>query len=43
MEDVDLDELVVYRENPTSLDPSRQLDRCLGSVDGNGVVVTHER
>ncbi|WP_227132824.1 DUF7385 family protein [Halorubellus salinus] len=37
------DDLVVCKENPTSLNLSRQLDLCVGSVDGNAVIFTHKR
>jgi hypothetical protein len=37
------DDLVVCKENPTSLNLSRQLDLCVGSIDGNAVIFTHKR
>lgn len=37
------DDLVVCKENPTSLNLSRQLDLCVGSVDGQAVIFTHKQ
>jgi hypothetical protein len=37
------DDLVLCKENPTSLNLSRQLDLCVGSVDGNAVIFTHKK
>ncbi|MFB6155720.1 MAG: hypothetical protein ABEJ22_07470 [Haloferacaceae archaeon] len=37
------DDLVVCKENPTSLNLSRQLDLCVGTVDGRAVIFTHKK
>ncbi|NHN43021.1 hypothetical protein G9C85_15485 [Halorubellus sp. JP-L1] len=37
------DDLVVCKENPTSLNLSRQLDLCVGSVDDQAVIFTHKK
>lgn len=37
------DDLVVCKENPTSLNLSRQLDLCVGTVDEQAVIFTHKK
>ncbi|PCR91289.1 DUF7385 family protein [Natrinema ejinorense] len=37
------DDLIVCKENPTSLNLSRQLDLCVGSADGQAVIFTHKK
>lgn len=37
------DDLVVCKDNPTSLNLSRQLDLCVGADDGRAVIFTHKR
>lgn len=37
------DDLVVCKENPTSLNLSRQLDLCVGNIDEQSVIFTHKR
>lgn len=37
------DDLVVCKENPTSLNLSRQLDLCVGNVEDQAVIFTHKR
>jgi hypothetical protein len=37
------DDLVVCKENPTSLNLSRQLDLCVGNVDDQAVIFTHKQ
>ncbi|ELZ18846.1 hypothetical protein HTG_11840 [Natrinema mahii] len=41
--DEQFDDLVVCKENPTSLNLSKQLDLCVGSADGKGVIFTHKK
>jgi len=41
--DEPFDDLVVCKENPTSLNLSRQLDLCVGSVDDQAVIFTHKQ
>lgn len=36
------DDLVVCKQNPTSLDLSRQLDLCVGVDDGRALIFTHK-
>ncbi|WP_255170990.1 DUF7385 family protein [Natrononativus amylolyticus] len=40
---VEFDDLVVCKDNPTSLNLSRQLDLCVGSSDGQAVIFTHKK
>lgn len=35
------DDLVVCKQNPTSLDFSKQLDLCVGVDDGKAYIFTH--
>lgn len=37
------DDLVVCKENPTSLNLSLSLDLCVGVVDDQAVIFTHKR
>jgi hypothetical protein len=37
------DDLVVCKENPTSLNLSMQLDLCVGSADDQAVIFTHKK
>jgi hypothetical protein len=41
--DEPFDDLVVCKQNPTSLNLSRQLDLCVGTDDGSAVIFTHKR
>jgi hypothetical protein len=41
--DEPFDDLVVSKENPTSLNLSRQLDLCIGSEDDQAVIFTHKK
>ena len=41
--DEPFDDLVVCKENPTSLNLSRQLDLCIGSEDDQAVIFTHKK
>ncbi|ELY58827.1 hypothetical protein QA600_04440 [Natronococcus sp. A-GB1] len=41
--DLQFDDLVVCKENPTSLNLSQQLDLCVGSADGQAVIFTHKK
>ncbi|WP_306056400.1 DUF7385 family protein [Natronococcus wangiae] len=41
--DARFDDLVVCKENPTSLNLSKQLDLCAGSADGQAVLFTHKK
>jgi hypothetical protein len=36
------DDLVVCRQNPTSLNLSKQLDLCVGVEDGQAFIFTHK-
>ncbi|MFC7068614.1 MULTISPECIES: DUF7385 family protein [Halobaculum] len=35
------DDLVICKQNPTSLDLSKQLDLCVGVDDGQAYIFTH--
>jgi hypothetical protein len=37
------DDLVICKDNPTSLNLSKQLDLCIGSADGEAVIFTHKK
>ncbi|GAB3413001.1 hypothetical protein GCM10027435_06390 [Haloparvum alkalitolerans] len=37
------DDLVVCKENPTSLNLSQQLDFCVGTDDGQALIFTHKK
>jgi hypothetical protein len=37
------DDLVVCKDNPTSLNLSKQLDLCVGSADDQAVIFTHKK
>ncbi|QLK27512.1 hypothetical protein HYG81_07900 [Natrinema zhouii] len=37
------DDLIVCKENPTSLNLSKQLDLCVGSADDQAVIFTHKK
>lgn len=41
--DNQFDDLVVCKENPTSLNLSKQLDLCVGAVDNQAVIFTHKK
>lgn len=41
--DAQFDDLVVCKDNPTSLNLSKQLDLCVGSVDDQAVIFTHKK
>ncbi|RQG86660.1 hypothetical protein EA462_16075 [Natrarchaeobius halalkaliphilus] len=41
--DTQFDDLVVCKENPASLNLSKQLDLCVGSADGHAVIFTHKQ
>lgn len=37
------EDLVVCKQNPTSLNLSRQLDLCVGVEDGRALIFTHQQ
>lgn len=37
------DDLVVCKQNPTSLNLSAQLDFCVGTADGRAFIFTHKK
>lgn len=41
--DSQFDDLIVCKENPTSLNLSKQLDLCVGSADEQAVIFTHKK
>ncbi|MFC4436680.1 MULTISPECIES: DUF7385 family protein [Natrialbaceae] len=41
--DAQFDDLVVCKDNPASLNLSKQLDLCVGSADGKAVLFTHKK
>ncbi|MDF9744557.1 DUF7385 family protein [Natrinema salsiterrestre] len=41
--DARFDDLIVCKENPTSLNLSKQLDLCVGSADDQAVIFTHKK
>lgn len=41
--DEPFDDLVLCKENPTSLNLSRQLDLCVGTEDEQAVIFTHKK
>ncbi|WP_222917065.1 hypothetical protein [Natrinema sp. SYSU A 869] len=41
--DSQFDDLVVCKENPASLNLSKQLDLCVGSADDQVVIFTHKK
>lgn len=41
--DTPFDDLVVCKQNPTSLNLSKQLDLCVGVDDGRALIFTHKQ